>query len=315
MHTKFFALNSHITAFEGLAELRKRAQMESIYYIYCVDEDRRLVGVISLRALATAPADTPLQKLFKSDLVTVYPDSSQEEVARIVSHYDYIAIPVINKEDRLVGLITVDDILDVVEEQATANIYASAGLQEGDRVYTPAKTSLKGRMPWMFLNLFLAIVASFVISLFEETMSQLIILASLNNIVAGLGGNTAVQTLTVVTRGLSTGDFDFISINKAILKESYVGLSLGLITGLATGLLVYIWKSNLLVAVVICISMILNSFVASIIGALVPIYLKKKGRDPAVGSGVLVTTLTDILGFLSFLGLAAAGLALFGASL
>ncbi len=314
MHTDFFSLSSHLTAAEGLTELRKRAQIESIYYIYCVDEDRRLVGVISLRALATAPAETHLKKLFKSDLVTVSPDSSQEDVARIVSHYDYIAIPVINKEDRLIGLITVDDVLDVIEEQATANIYASVGLQEGDRVYSPAKTSLRGRLPWMFLNLFLAAIASSVVSLFENTMSQLIILASLNNIVAGLGGNTAVQTLTVVTRGLATGDFDFISIRKAVLKEAYVGVSLGVIIGIATGFLVYFWKSNLLVAFVICIAMIVNAFIASIIGALVPIYLKKSGRDPAIGSGVLVTTLTDIFGFFSFLGLATAGLAFFGST-
>lgn len=315
MHIKFFSLNSNLTAAEGIEKLRQRAQMESIYYIYCVDEDRRLLGVISLRKLATAPANTPLHKLYKSGLVTVYPDSTQEEVAQIVSHYDYIAIPVVTKEDRLVGLITVDDILDVVSEQATANIYASAGLQEEDRVYSPAKTSIRGRLPWMVLNLALAFMASSVISIFEETIGTLIILASLNNIVAGLGGSTAVQALTVVTRGLSTGDFDFVSVRRAVLKETVVGVCLGIIVGLITGFIVYFWKSDLLVALVISIAMIINSLMASLIGSLIPLFLKKIGQDPAIGSSVLVTTLTDIFGFFTFLGLAALGLKIFGVAL
>ena len=275
-----------------------------------MDENSHLAGVVSLRALATAPADTPLSHLIKKELVTVSPEDSSEEVARIVSHYDFVAIPVINKNRNLIGLITVDDVLDIIQEQATANLYAQAGLQEDDRVYTPLGKKIKKRLPWMFLNLVLAALASSVVSLFEDTMSTLIVLASVKNIVAGISGNTAIQTLTVVTRGIATGDFSYISRLKTVLRETTVGLSLGLLTGLACALLVYVWKGSLFVSLVIFVSMILTSLIAACWGAVIPIILQKMNRDPAIGSGVLVTMTTDILSFFSFLGIAALGLRL-----
>ena len=164
----------------------------------------------------------------------------------------------------------------------------------------------------MFLNLFLAAIASSVVSLFEETMSQLIILASLKNIVAGVGGNTAIQSLTVVTRGLATDDFSFISYGQAVIKEISVGLVIGIATGLGAGGLTFLWKHDVMVSIIICISMIFNSLVASIAGSLIPITLKRLGWDPAAGSGVLVTMITDIFGFFSFLGIASLGLKFFG---
>ncbi|HAG90425.1 MAG TPA: magnesium transporter, partial [Bdellovibrionales bacterium] len=193
----------------------------------------------------------------------------------------------------------------ILQEQATANIYAQAGLQEGDRVYSNARESLSLRIPWMLINLGLAAIASSVVSLFEDTMSQLIVLASLKNIVAGIGGNTAIQTLTVVTRGMATGDFSFTSHWKAIAKETMVGLSLGVIIGGLAGVLTYFWKGDLLVSIILFVAMMLNSIVASFFGATVPLILKKWKWDPAVASGPLVTMATDIFGFLSFLGLAA----------
>lgn len=315
MQTQVFSLPSHFTAAEGLEFLRTKAQEQSIYYIYCVNEDQQLIGVISLRALATAPSNTPLTDLLKRDLVTARPETPADEVARTVAHYDFVAIPVVDESRRLLGIITVDDVVDIIQEQATANIYAQAGLQESDRIYSAASSSIKNRLPWMFLNLIMAAIASAVISLFEETMSQLIILASLNNIVAGVGGNTAIQSLTVVTRGIATGDFTFITQSKAILKEVTVGVVLGSVTGLSAGVLVYFWKGSLLVAIVIYLAMQLNSLVASAAGAIVPLVLSRFNLDPAVGSGVLVTMITDIFGFFSFLGIATIGLHLVGVSL
>lgn len=150
MQTKVFSLPLHLTAAEGLDVLRNRAQEESIYYIYCVDEEGRLAGVASLRALATAPASTPLAKLIKKELVTVHPEDDSEEVARLVSHYDFIALPVVNTNGNLLGVITVDDVLDIIQEQATANLYAQAGLKEDDRVYTTTKENLKNGCPGCF---------------------------------------------------------------------------------------------------------------------------------------------------------------------
>ncbi|MCB0412462.1 MAG: magnesium transporter, partial [Bdellovibrionales bacterium] len=217
MQSAAFTMKATLTAAEGLQLLRSRAQEEAIYYIYCINEDFQLVGVLSLRLLATAPPEKLISELIKRDIVTVQPETPAAEAARLVSHYGFIALPVINKDRQLVGVMTVDDVLDIIEGEVTANIYAQAGLTKGDRVYTSFTSSFKNRFPWMILNLCLAGIASTVISQFEETMSQLILLASLNNIVAGLGGNTAVQSLTVVTRGLATDDFKFISTAKAVI--------------------------------------------------------------------------------------------------
>ena len=310
MQTQFFSLPTSITAGEGLRVLRQRAQTESIYYIYCVDQEEQLVGIISLRQLAIAPENRRLEEFVKEEVISVATDTPTDKVADLVSHYDFVALPVVDSHKKLLGIITVDDVLDVIQEQATAKIYAQAGLQENDRVFTPASESIKKRAPWMLLNLVLAVVASSVVSLFEHTMHELIILASLKNIVAGLGGNTAIQSLTVVTRGLATGDFSFISHGRALFKETFVGVTLGLLTGFSAALLTYFWKGNAMVSVVIFISMVLNSFIASVSGSLVPMALRRLDWDPAVGSGVLVTMITDIFSFFSFLGIATLGLRL-----
>ncbi|MCB0422096.1 MAG: magnesium transporter [Bdellovibrionales bacterium] len=304
MQTSFFSLLDSTTAEQGLELLRQHAQNESIYYIYCTDAEQRLTGVVSLRQLATAPKEMAISNLRKPRVVTVSPFSESEEVARLIGQYNFVALPVIDESRHILGLVTVDDIVDIIQEQATSEIYAQAGLQEDDRIYTPIQKSVKNRIPWMFLNLGLASIASWVISLFEETLSQTIILASLINIIAGMGGNTAIQTLTVVTRGLAVGDFSFTSAFKAIIKEASVGLINGFFTGIGAALLIYIWKGHLGVSVVIGISMPLNALIAATMGACVPLILDKLKLDPAAGSGVLVTTLTDMFSFFSFLGIA-----------
>lgn len=295
---------------EALDILRQRATQSSIYYIYGVNEQERLQGVVSLRQLALSQPETSLKSLLSQNLVFVKATQPATDAAEIVSKYGFIALPVIDEEHRLVGLVTVDEIMDMVQEQATAEVYAQAGLTEDDRVYTSALNSIKKRTPWMFVNLALAVVASSVVSMFEETMSTLIVLASLKNIVAGISGNTAIQTLTVVTRGLAIGDFKIVTHRSAIIKEIIVGSSMGLIMGTAAAILTLIWKHNIMVSLVIFISMFLNSIVASSFGASVPLILKRFDLDPATGSGVIVTMVTDIFSFFSFLGIAALALSL-----
>ncbi len=304
MTTKVFTLPAELSAQKAINEVRKRFYEESIYYIFCVDSENQLVGVTSLRALVTAPEQTPLKDIMKQDVVSVRPEASSQKVAELVNHYGFIAIPIVSQTQQLLGIITIDHVIDIIKEQTTASAYATAGLQVNDRVYTDTRISIKNRIPWIFLNLILAICVSGIVSLFEETMSQLIILATLLNVVAGLSGNTAIQTLTVVTRGLAMGDFQLISYAKAILKEIKVGLVIGLVIGICTGVLVYLWKAHLIVSCVIFISVILNTLVAAIIGAFIPIILKKQNWDPALGSGVLVTIATDAFSIFSFLGIA-----------
>ena len=308
MDSHFFALSASTEAGEGIKQLRSKSKEESIYYIYCVSDDGRLTGVVSLRDLVTSDPNTPIDQLSKKELVTVHPELPEEKVAQLVSHYDYIALPVVDETGKILGIITVDDVLDIIEEQATADIYASAGLQESDRVYSPISQKIVSRTPWMILNLILAGTASFVLHFFEGLMGELVILAVTKNIVTSTSGNTAIQTLTVTTRGLAVNDFQYITKRLVVLRETVVGATMGLITGTIAGLAVYLLKSDLtyaaLVGVVMFTSMVATSLVASVAGALVPILIKQIGRDPAVGSGVIVTVITDIFGFFSFLGLA-----------
>ncbi len=310
MTTQVFTLNENLNAQCAIESIRKHE--ESLYYVYCTDKDSRLKGVLSLRDLVTAPADKPVSEIMKREIITVMPSFSSQKVAQLVNHYDFVALPVIESDGELIGLITVDDVLDIIQEQATADAYASAGLQEGDRICSSPLFSFKNRLPWMFINLFLATLVSLVVAQFEKTMSELIILATLNNIVAGVGGNTAIQSLTVMTRGLAIGDLRFTTISKAWLKEVTVGLGLGLITGISAGFLVYFWKNNLTVSIVISIAMLINSLVAASFGTLIPIFLKRLNWDPTSGSGVIVTTITDVFGFFSFLGIASLALKAFG---
>ena len=315
MQTPVFALPPSTSAAESIEQLRKRSLEEFIFYIYCTDSQGRLIGVVSMRQAATAPADTPLEKLIKKDVVFVKDDATTQEAAKIASHYEFLALPVVDKERKLLGLITLDDIIDIIQEQNTAHLYARAGLQLEERIHTGALASIKNRLPWMFLNLVLAILASSVISFFEATMSKLIILASLKNVVASMGGNTAIQTLTVTTRGMATGDFRFTPFSRSLLKELTVGFVMGVVMGLGAALVTYFWKNSLLVSAVICVSMILNCVIAVFAGSVVPVVLHLLKRDPAAGSGVIVTMITDIFGFLTFLGAAKLGLYLFGLDL
>lgn len=308
MDSHFFTMSAELTAREGLELLRQKSKEESIYYIYCVSEDLRLTGVVSLRDLATSDPETVINELTKKELVTVQPEMPEEKVAQLVSHYDFIALPVVDDQGKILGIITVDDVLDIIEEQATADIYASAGLQESDRVYSPVSQKIINRTPWMLLNLLLAGAASFVLHFFEGLLGELVILAVTKNIVTSTSGNAAIQTLTVTTRGLAVDDFQYISKKLVMIRETMVGMTMGFITGSIAGLAIYLLKNDLnysfVVGLIMFSSMVATSFVACIAGVGVPIALKHLGRDPAVGSGVIVTVITDIFGFFSFLGLA-----------
>ena len=315
MQDDFFSVPIHFTALEGIRKLREYSREKFVHYIYCIDEEQKLKGVLSIRQLAITPAETQLKDVLTESIITVTAKHSSKEVAHIVDRHNFIAIPVVDEEQRCLGIITVDDVLDVIKEIAEADLYARAGLPEDDRVYTDSVTSIKNRFPWLLLNLIFAVVASSIISLFEQTMSRLIILATLKNIVAGIGGNTAIQTLTVTTRGLNTGDFKFTTFRRALLKETIIGASMGCVMGLGAGIITYFWKKSLLVSVVIFIAMFLNSLIAVFAGLTIPILLRKFGKDPAVSSGVIVTMITDIFGFFIFLGIATLGLMLVGEAL
>ena len=315
MQDDFFAVPPDFTALQAVEKLRDYSRERFVHYVYCVDEGQKLLGVLSIRQLAITPPQTLIKEVMVSPVVTVRHEKTAKEVSQIVDYHNFIALPVVNEDKKLLGLITVDDILDVIKDQATADIYARAGLPEDDRIYTKPLASIRHRMPWLLLNLMFALLASSIISLFEQTMSRLIILASLKNIVAGIGGNVGIQTLTVTARGLDTGDFSFTTFSKALIKEGIVGLVMGSAIGFMAAVVTFFWKGSLLVSLVIFLAMLLNSLIAVFSGFIIPVGLRKFNADPAVGSGALVTIITDIFGFLIFLGVASLGLQFLGESL
>ncbi len=311
MQTEFFTLPIDITAQKALKIIQEKAGECPIYYLYCVTSSNKLIGVVSLRQLATASDNTPLDNLVNKDIISVTTINHINEAIEIVKRESFVALPIVDSSTRISGIILIDDLIDEMQDQATADIYAQAGLQQMDSVNMRAKLSYLNRVPWLIFNLFLAWIASFVISLFEASLAEFTLLAILMPISAALGGNTAIQTLTIVTRGLATGDFNYISYSKAILKEILVGVSLGTTTGFAAALMVYIWKGTYVIGVVLGVSIIINSFVAATLGASIPIMLKNLGKDPAISSSVFVITTTDIFSFFSFLSLASFGLKYF----
>jgi len=276
-----------------------------VFYLYVVDERRHLVGVVSLRRLLLVPPPTPLKRIMTTDLIAVRDDVDQEEVAQQVASYNLLAVPVVDGENKLVGIITVDDVIDVIKDEATEDVFRLAGVSIQDGVLTPPGESLKRRLPWLGVNLFTAFAAAVVVSRFEGMIEQVTALAVLMPIVAGMGGNAATQTLTVIVRGIALGELSFTNARKTLIKEALVGLGNGLALGLVAGVVAWLWQGSPMLGVILGLAMVINMFVAATAGTLIPLGLRALKVDPALASSVFITTLTDVFGFLAFLGLAA----------
>jgi magnesium transporter len=269
-----------------------------------VDDRRHLVGVVSLRRLLLVAPETPLKRIMTADLISARVDTDQEEVARQVASYNLLAVPVVDEENKLVGVITVDDVIDVIKDEATEDIMRLAGVAGDERVFTPASESLRKRLPWLGVNLATAFLAAAVVGLFQGTIAQITVLAVFMPIVAGMGGNAATQTLTVIVRGIALGELTWANSRKALLKEGLVGLGNGVTLGLVAALVAYFTKGDAVLGLLLCAAMIINMFVAATAGTLIPLGLRAISVDPALASSVFITTMTDVFGFASFLGLA-----------
>jgi magnesium transporter len=305
MTTSFVALDRKMNAQETIDSLRSIGDgSETVLYLYVVDEQGTLVGVVPIRRLVSAPPDQLISELMIPDPVSVSVDDDQEEVARIVARFDLLAIPVTDVDGRMLGLITVDDVIDVITEEATEDMYHLAGLTEADRVFVPAHESIRKRMPWMFLNLATCFAAAWVVGLFERTIEQVVTLAVFMPVVAGMGGNGGTQALTVITRAIALGEIEFSSGFQAARKELAVGLALGLAMGIASSGIAYLWHADPIIGIALFCAMVLTLSVAGLVGAAVPLALKALKQDPALGAGVIVTTFTDAFAFFSFLGIA-----------
>ncbi len=235
MNPQVFALNEDLTVGEAITELQNARDVEMVFYLYVVDARRHLVGVTSLRRLLLVSPETPLKRIMATDVTSVRVDTYQEEVARQVASYNLLAVPVVDEENKLVGVVTVDDVIDVIKDEATEDLLRLAGVSGDERVSTPAAESLRKRLPWLGINLVTAFVAASVVALFEGTIEQVTALAVFMPIVAGMGGNAATQTLTVVVRGLALGELAWGNSRSALAKEAVVGLGNGLVLGVRCG--------------------------------------------------------------------------------
>ena len=312
MNTEFLALNEDMTVAEAVEAIRQYPRKESFFYVYCVDEGGHLVGVLSLRSLILARADARLKDIMVQSVVRTQLDSTPEEVAQIVSKYDLLSVPVVDLQNALVGVVTVDDVIDVIQEQAEEDLMHLAGVAAEERVSTPAMQSFRARFPWLAINLVTAFLASWVVSWFQGTIERWAALAVFMPIVAGMGGNAGTQTLTVFVRGLALGEVDWSTGWRAIWKEALVGFGNGVANGLLTTLVVGIWTHDWKLALILFAAMVFNLIIAGFAGGLVPLALEKFGFDPAIASSIFVTTFTDVGGFFSFLGLATLALHLSG---
>ena len=304
MNPHVFALNEELTVGEAITELQSNRDVEMVFYLYVVDERRHLVGVVSLRRLLLVSPETPLKRIMTADLISARVDMDQEEVARQVASYNLLAIPVVDEENKLVGVITVDDVIDVIKDEATEDIYRLAGVAGDERVFTRAGETFRKRLPTLAIQLVTLFAAAAVIALFEPTIGKVTALAVFMPIVAGMGATAATQTLTVMVRGLALGELTWGNSRKALLKEVALGVGNGMLLGVVAAIVTWAAKGDPVLGLLLGLAMIINLFIAAAAGTLVPIGLRAANLDPALASSVVVTTMTDVLGFASFLGLA-----------
>ncbi|MFB3067963.1 MAG: magnesium transporter, partial [Acidobacteriota bacterium] len=299
-----FSLCEDLSVSEAIHTIQTAQELEVVFYLYVVDERNHLVGVASLRELLSVAPSTPLKKIMTTDVISVTTETDQEEVAREVALYDLLAIPVVDHENKLVGTITVDDIIDVIEEEATEDIFHLAGIEASDHIHTPPLTSVRKRLPWLVVNLAGALLAATVVAFYEPTIARFSFLAVFLPVVAGMGGNSGTQSLTVIVRGLALGEVSWASGKSILQKELLVGISNGIVTGILAGLVAYLWKGSYMLGLILGGAMTINVALAGVVGTMIPLILKRLKIDPAIASGIFVTTFTDAVGFLSFLGLA-----------
>ena len=304
MTPDYFALDEDVTISEAITALQRRSEdFEMAFYLYVVDSRNHLLGVVSLRQLLLNAPSTPLRKIMITDVIKVSSDTDQEEVARIVATYNLLAVPVVDEENKLAGIITVDDIIDVMREEATEDIYALAGVDADDRAMGSPLNSVRRRLPWLMLSLGAALIAVAIVRFYLDTIQKSLALAVLLPVVATMGSNAATQTMTVVVRGIGLGEVGWDTARRVVLKEALVGLINGALVGAIVFGITAIWFSPGLAAV-LGFTMVLSLLVAGALGTLVPVSLKRLRVDPALASSMFVVTFTDVITFFFYLGIA-----------
>lgn len=306
MTTSYVAIRPRTTAKQAIDFLRKIEPDEEVpYYLYVVDMQKRLVGIVGMRELITADPETCIKDIMDPDVIYASTKEDQEQVARLMSRYDLSVLPVVDESGILQGVITHDDLVEILEDEATEDIYRLANVADADlTIDSPVGLSVRKRLPWLYLNTLTALFAAWVISRFEEIYTQVAVLALFQSVVAGMGGNAATQSLAMMVRAIALGAITAREAYKPLIKQIIIGLITGIAVGSAAGFGVFLWKGSPFLGLILGLALIGNMIVAVIVGTMVPIILKALHFDPALASSIFVTAATDSAGFALFLGLA-----------
>ena len=303
MTPEYISLKDNLTVSQTLERIRSLSNAsEVVYYLYVTDVSRQLTGIVSLRDLVIASPETTLAEIMTRDVVFVHTDTDQEEVARTIQRYDILALPVVDSEERLVGVVTVDDVIDIIEREATEDIYALGGVQSDKDNYfqTNLLTVARRRVVWLFVLLLTNTVTGAIIRYNEELLKQVVILAAFIPLLTGTGGNVGAQSSTVVIRGLNTEEIQNMGAGKVIFREAAAGILLGLILGTLATVWAYFLQGSIEVAVSVGISLVAIALLASVAGSALPFLFRSFGLDPALMSAPFITTAVDVLGVLIY---------------
>lgn len=305
MTPAIITLKAHWTAERAVKELRQTLpDADSAYYLFVTDDQQILLGVVGLRDLVVALPETSVEAMMNPNVVSVSVMDDQEYCARTLSRYGFLALPVIDDQLHLVGVITADDLIEVAEDEATEDMYRMVGISGEEQVFGPLRSAILKRLPWLAINMLTLFVAITVVDAFEPVIAGMVALATFLPLVSGEGGNAGSQTTTVIVRGMALGEVDERNGFRALAKEIVAALVNGTIIGVGTGAVIYLWKGEWVIALAVVLAMSLNFVVAALSGVLVPLGLRLIKVDPALASAAFVTAVTDTLGFLFFLGIA-----------
>jgi len=305
MNTQFIRIHLHLKKKDAIDEIiRQSEEIEEFYTIFVTDDNNVFQGIVSLKDIIKAKGNVEITELVKGDVAWVSPDTDQEEVAKLISQYNITSIPVLDQEMKLLGRVTFDDVIDVLEDENTEDILKISGVSEDEELGGNWVEAVKSRLPWLVINLGTAFLASAVVRYFEPTIAKIAVLSAYMTIIAGMGGNAATQALAVTVRRISLYDLTDNQAYRTVLKEFTVGLINGAATGLIVFVFALVFDKNPLLGVVIFLAMTGNLLIAGITGASIPLILKRIGIDPAIASSIIITTFTDVFGFLLLLGFA-----------
>ncbi len=306
MTPNFFAFQDDTKVGTAIQTLRFLAQRKiSLSYVYVIDQEKRLKGVLNMRELLLSDDDTPLEAIMSKNVFSVEATMDREKVVHEVSGRAFLSIPVVDKDRRLLGVVRTNELIQSAQEEATEDIQKMFGAGGDEHVFSPITFSMKKRLLWLHINLATAFLAAAVIALFENEIAKITALAIFLSIVASQGGNAGAQTLAVVMRGLVLHEVEPNLAFKVIAKESLLGFFNGLLIGIVTAFGAWLWHKNIFLGVAIGLAMIINLLAAGMAGAGIPILMKALGKDPAQSSNIILTTVTDCIGYFAFLSIAA----------